>query len=163
MNKITQLLILLLIAFTGSLKAQEHVESARKELLFENDTLYMERDEVRYPLMVEAGKRMNYKHGVYILQSDLGMLKNYGYHKTPAQDALLVAKMREIAGKGKAVDIGSFPYTLFTADIKYYYLGKFKIPVPTGYYKDNGEKRRAQGYTRMFVPVYVVTDINAVQ
>lgn len=159
MNKTIQLIILIIVAFTASLHAQERIETAHKVLLIEKDTLMMEHNETRGPVMVEEGKRVNYKKGIYILQSDLSVLKNYGYRKTPAPDEALAAKARSVMAKGKAVEVGSFPYTSVSVTIKYYYLGKFKVPVPTGYYKDGGYRMRLQGYTRMMLPVYVVTDI----
>ena len=158
MNRTLQLLILLL-GFAGRAVAQDHLETAQKVLLMEKDTLLMEKNESRSPVMVEQGRRVNYKNGIYILQCDLGVLKNYGYRKTPAPDMSLAGKAREVLAKGQGVDVGSYPYTAVSANIKYYYLGKFKVPVPTGYYKDNGYRLRMQGYTRMMLPVYVVTDI----
>jgi hypothetical protein len=157
--------VVVLICFASCAKkmvrGEQNIMSATQTLLLEHDSLILARGETRGQVMVAAGKRVNYKNGIYLLQTDLGILKRYGYHKKAVADEALKAKFNRLLSKAYLTDVGTFAYSqLPPATIKYYYLGKLKFDIPTGYYSNEGDRRHIQGYSAdIAVPVFVVTDI----
>ena len=166
MRYFLSLIIMACLAFFSAcshkmLPTKDAPATAAKTLLMERDSLLLPRGETRGRVMVAAGKRVNYKDGVYVLQSDLALMKRYGYHQQSAPDNALKAKAEQLIAKGTTTDVGTFSYTqLPLAKIKYYYLGKFRMDIPTFYYSNDGERRHEQGYSaNIAVPVFVVTDM----
>ncbi len=157
--------LFVLLCFAGCAKkmvvGEDHVMSATQTLLLERDSIILWRGETRGAVMVTAGKRVSYKNGIYLLQCDMGTLKRYGYHKKAVPDEALKAKFNNLLAKATLTDVGTFAYSrLPAASIKYYYLGKYKFDIPTGYYSNEGDRRHIQGYSAdIVVPVYIITDI----
>lgn len=147
------------------MRGEDHVMSATQTLLLERDSIILWRGETRGAVMVAAGKRVTYKNGIYLLQTDLGVLKRYGYHKKAVANDALKAKFNKLLSKASLIDVGTFSYSqLPPATLKYYYLGKMKFDIPTGYYSNEGDRRHLQGYSAdIAVPVFVITDIEEVK